>query len=298
MSSRALRRAQKELEERGQKEAPRPEDEEDESEEDILPATKPRPSMFALLGEASDDGDGDEEDEEAQNEQEKAKLESEPNMEPAQKPSKKTKKKRKKGKRKAKAAEQEAAPTSSKQVSGLDEIDIALRALNLTAQAGKENTAEPPTSTISEELQQLYSALSVDTQHLHAANEMRKLFGRAAVQGRDNDEPGRARRQARGRGQQGGAPGTQHLSSMALKRNIFVQGREEWPRATLGGLSMEVVEKRIDGTVEYRFVHNTTYQAVQREFEVCVAGMDPERMIQLLAYNRKYWLSLFTSVLL
>ena len=49
---------------------------------------------------------------------------------------------------------------------------------------------------------------------------------------------------------------------------------------------MEVVERRSDGSVEYRFIHNMTYQSVQRQFETCVASMDPERMIQLLHFNR------------
>ena len=50
---------------------------------------------------------------------------------------------------------------------------------------------------------------------------------------------------------------------------------------------MEIVEKRADGTVEYKFVHNRMYQDVQRQFSVCVASMDPERMIALLQHNRR-----------
>lgn len=281
MSSRALRRAQKEREEREQHDALRQGDEEDESEPDVAPAPKPRASLFALLGDTGDDDNDDDEDEDENVEPEAATA-------LVSKPSQKSKKKKKKGKGKAKATEPETAPPSSKLASGLDEIDVALHALNLTSQAEKGPNSDQLISTISGEMQQLYSVLAVDTQHLHAANEMRKLFGRAAAQGADNDEPARARRRGRGRGQQqGGIPGNQHLTSIVLRRNIFIQGKEEWPRATLGGLSMEVVEKRSDGSVEYRFMHNTTYQSVQREFEICVASMDPERMIQLLGLNRK-----------
>jgi hypothetical protein len=282
MSSRALRRAQKELEERQQEEALRQdeeEDEEDEEEEDVAPTAKPRTSLFALLKDAGDDENDDQEDDED--------LESEADVPvaPAPKASQKSKKKKKKGKGKAKAIEPETTSASSKAKSGLDEIDVALRALSLTSPAGESRDADQQTPTVNEELQQLYSVLAVDTHHLHAANEMRKLFGRAAA---NDDQPARARRQPRGRGQQqGGVPGNQHLTSIVLRRNIFIQGKEEWPRATLGGLSMEVVDKRSDGSVEYRFMHNTSYQSVQREFEVCVASMDPERMIQLLATNRK-----------
>ncbi|KAF2710600.1 DUF654-domain-containing protein [Pleomassaria siparia CBS 279.74] len=283
MSSRALRRAQKELEEREQQEL-RQEDEEDESEAENVPAAKPRASLFALLGEYDDDDDEDDEDEE---EEEHIELEPERTATPVPTSSaKKSKKKKKKGKGKAKAVDLERAPVSSKSASDLDEIDVALRALNLTSRSEKGGKLESLESAVNEEKVQLYSVLAVETQHLHAANEMRKLFGRAAAQGTDNDQPARARRRGRGQGQQqGGVPGNQHLTSIVLRRNIFIQGKEEWPRATLGGLSMEVVEKRSDGTVEYRFMHNTAYQSIQREFEVCVAGMDPGRMIELLRHN-------------
>jgi hypothetical protein len=79
-------------------------------------------------------------------------------------------------------------------------------------------------------------------------------------------------------------PGSR-LTGLSLRRNIFIQGKEEWPRATSGGLAMEVVSKNPDGSVEYRFVHNTSYQETQRQFQVCVASMDPERMVQLLHTN-------------
>lgn len=48
---------------------------------------------------------------------------------------------------------------------------------------------------------------------------------------------------------------------------------------------MEVVEKREDGSVEYRFLHTAPYQSIQQQFETCVAAMDPERMVQLLHFN-------------
>lgn len=50
---------------------------------------------------------------------------------------------------------------------------------------------------------------------------------------------------------------------------------------------MEMVEKRADGSVEYRFVHNSMYREVQQQFQICVRGMDPDRMVQLLQHNRK-----------
>ncbi|KAJ4340051.1 hypothetical protein N0V95_007602, partial [Ascochyta clinopodiicola] len=284
MSSRALRRAQKEQEERElQEKLARLEQEEDEeeSEEDIAP---PKPqqkqSLFAMLGDAGDgedESDGDDIDDDDQHD-----PAPEPVVQstPTTNSSKKSKKKKKKAKNKSKTA----TPQTDAADSGLDEIDQALLALKLTS-SGKKGTDEPLTPAISEETQQLFSALSIDTTHLHAANEMKKLFGRTALQHADDDEPRQRQQQGiaarvAGRNQ----PGSR-LTGLSLRRNIFVQGKEEWPRATSGGLGMEIVEKRADGSVEYRFVHSTSYQETQRQFAVCVASMDPERMVQLLHHN-------------
>ncbi|RAL09508.1 transcriptional repressor TCF25 family protein [Aspergillus homomorphus CBS 101889] len=64
-----------------------------------------------------------------------------------------------------------------------------------------------------------------------------------------------------------------------------MQGRDEWPRAPSGGLGMELVEKRPDGNTVYKILHNAAYTDVQRQFELCVESMDPQRMIHLLQYN-------------
>ncbi|KAF2833747.1 Nulp1-pending protein-like protein [Ophiobolus disseminans] len=292
MSSRALRRAQKDLEEKQMAERlaqEEQEDEQEESEEEAAPKSKPKPSLFAMLGDAGDDEDEDDDDD-----LEKEQPESDPKADdeaaPAPSKPKKSKKKKKKGQSKSTAADSAAGPATTKGSSGLDEIDRALLALDLTSSSQAGSNANQQTSAISEEMKQLCSVLRIDTQYLHAANEMKKLFGRAALQNTD-DEP---RQRQRGQGQQGGiaaavagrnAPGARGLASLGLRRNIFIQGKEEWPRATSGGLGMEVVEKGADGVVEYRFVHNRTYQEVQKQFQVCVGSMDPERMIQLLHFN-------------
>ncbi|KAF2185405.1 DUF654-domain-containing protein [Zopfia rhizophila CBS 207.26] len=285
MSSRALRRAQKELEERQQLEKLTQPDEEEESEEEASPVSKPKASLFAMLGEAEQgDGEDFEVDENASDEGDKP----EAVVPPTSSASKKSKKKKKKGKGKAKAKVPEKPVASFSDIgSGLDEIDQALLALNLSSQSKSEHDHDQLTSTISEELQQLYSVLAVDTQYLQASNEMRKLFGRAAVQGNNEGEAAGGRRRGRGQHQGGivGVPGNRNLASLGLRRNIFLPRKEEWPRATSGGLGMEIVETRSDGTIEYRFVHNTTYQSVQNQFEICVASMDPERMVQLLHFN-------------
>jgi hypothetical protein len=288
MSTRALRRAQKELEEKQQLEKLAQEEEEEGSENEVTPAPSAKPSLFAMLGDAGDE-DEDEEDEENQPDASLKPEETQPIPTPSQ-PSKKSKKKKKKGKGKARASE--TPQTTSERDSNMDEIDRALLALNLAPKSPSGQDSDQANSAISQESQQLYSVLAVDTQHLQAANEMRKLFGRAAVQ--ENDEEQRPRQ--RGRGQEHGlaaavaarnTPGNRNLASLVMRRNIFIQGKEDWPRATATGLSMEVVEKRSDGTVEYRFVHSRMYQDVQKQFETCVASMDPERIVQLFQFNRK-----------
>lgn len=294
MSSRALRRAQRELEEKKQLEqlaqeeaGEAQEDDEEDDSEPVAPAAKPKPSLFAMLGDAGDEDDQDEDDQDQEPEVDTSNDQGAKAQHTAEsKPAKKSKKKKKKSKAKAKSADTAQASAKSQAMTDLDEIDQALLALNVTSNGKSSEEVLPQ---VNQEKEHLYAALSVDTQHLHAANEMRKLFGRSAVQGGAEDEP-RARR--RGGPQVGIAAamagrgaGGRNLASLALRRNIFIQGKEEWPRGTSGGLGMEIVEKRSDGTVEYRFVHNTTYQSVQREFDACVASMDPERMIQLLHYN-------------
>jgi len=294
MSSRALRRAQRELEEKQiQEQLAQDDQNEEESEPEVAPKTKAKPSLFAMLGDGGDQDEQDEEDEGTDQDAARKAEDSDDDAEvepmPASKPSKKSKKKKKKAKAKGKAAEADKPSASTTGKSDLDEIDRALLALNLSmnSQTGPGSDQHDP---ISEEKKQLFSVLSVDTQHLHAANEMKRLFGRAAVQSAEDEA------RPRQRGQQGGiaaaiagrnAPGNRNLASLGLRRNIFIQGKEEWPRATSGGLGMEIVEKRADGTVEYRFFHNNMYQDVQRQFQICVASMDSERMIQLLHHNRK-----------
>ncbi|KAI1592927.1 transcription factor 25 [Pyrenophora tritici-repentis] len=262
MSSRALRRAQKELEEKQiQERLAQDQEDEEESEPEEAPNTKAKPSLFALLGDSGGVEDEDEDEDEPQGDRGPS----------------------------ADASDDHAHVTAAvaKGRSDLDEIDQALLALNLSARGQAVTGSDEQDAAVSEEKKQLFSVLSVESPNLHDANEMKKLFGRATLQ--NTEDEGRNRR-----GQQGGiaaaiagrnGPGARNLASLGLRRNIFIQGKEEWPRATSGGLGMEIVEKRADGSVEYKFVHNRMYQDVQRQFQLCVASMDPERMVQLLHHN-------------
>jgi len=292
MSSRALRRAQKELEEKQiQERLAQDQQDEEDSEPEVAPKTKAKPSLFAMLGDSGDvDDEDDDEDESQGGDLGPSADASDDHAQVASKPSKKSKKKKKKakGKGKGKTVDTTESAALAKSKSDLDEIDQALLALNLSARGQAGTGSDEPEAAVSEEKKQLFSVLRVDSPNLHDANEMKKLFGRAALQ--NTEDEGRHRQ----RGQQGGiaaaiagrnGPGARNLASLGLRRNIFIQGKEEWPRATSGGLGMEIVEKRADGCVEYKFVHNRMYQDVQRQFQLCVASMDPERMVQLLHQN-------------
>lgn len=294
MSSRALRKAQREREEQEQLEKLQQQEEEDDDEEEYV-AAPTKKSAFAMLGEENeDDDDGAEEPED---EGGVAIAEEPEQATPAKAPSKKKKKKKAKGKSGGATPGTPAQQTSGQKEEPMDEIDAALKQLS-TSGNGAGNTA----GGVNEATNEASKLLAIDTHHLHAQNEMRRLFGRAALeQGNDDDgqgAPGNVggnRRQQRRvqqvglaqalRGQRGQGGRAGGLASLGLRRNIFVQGKEEWPVATGGGLGMEVVDKKADGTVEYRYVHNRAYQDVQSQFESCVASMDPNRLVVLLQHN-------------
>ena len=301
MSSRALRRLQREQEQHNKLPALRKDNAPDDESEEEASGGKTL-NAFDMLNQAEDEdedqandsdvvdpGDGDDAEVSTKNAQ----------VEHSEKPKTKSKSKKKRNKKKGKAPEQlnplaKGAPAAAKEPV-LDEIDIALKSLSTTSKDGAD---VPLAAKIDEANLQLYRLLAVESKHLSALNEMKRLFGNVVLE--NEDEAGAAAGPPRRRGRVqnldlGGALAGRHspasrgqgLAGLALRRNPFILGKEEWPKATSGGLGMELVEKLEDGTIEFRFVHNTMYQDVQRQFQTCVESMDPQRMIQLLQYNRK-----------
>ncbi|KAE9971035.1 hypothetical protein EG328_005914 [Venturia inaequalis] len=270
MSTRALRKAQRELEERIALQKAAEEEQSDVEEEEDRPV-KPTPkSLFALLNDQDDDEDDDDHEE---SEKENA-NESKAVTPPASKSSKKKKKKKMKAKSAPKVDEEEDDDDSN-----FDAELASAIAANEKANLNAKIEQESSTSTASKASDRIGQLLSVNTQNLHVANETRRLFGREAV---DADRrPAPARRGARrGQGEQ-----DRGFPALSLRRNIFIQGKADWPRATTGGLKMEIVKKNEDGTIEYRISHSTAYQIAQKDYEVAVASMDPNRIIALLQYN-------------
>lgn len=297
MSSRALRKLQREQEQQKQLDALKEDNAPDDESEEEQPAGK-IPNAFDMLNEEEDGvndsnvaGSDDGEDAEVSTKT--------PPVESSEKPKSKNKSKKKKNKKKGKAPEQGDTPAKGAQAgakdSQLDEIDLALKSLSTTSKGGAD---VPLAAKIDEANLHLYRLLAVESKHLNALNEMKRLFGNVVLE--NEDEAGAAagppRRRARVQNLDlGGALAGRHspasrgqgLAGLALRRNPFILGKEEWPKATSGGLGMELVEKLEDGTTEFRFVHNTIYQDVQRQFQTCVESMDPQRMIVLLQHNRK-----------
>ena len=303
MSSRALRKAQRQREELARLR----EDDIDGSDEEQTPtiiATKS--PAFAVLGE-DDPEEEDEQEEDGEVDPENQKVELYSNTASSTRrirdafTPKKKKKKPKRGSIGSKGQTPEAAvaknppSVANRKRDGMDEIDKAVEALSMK-KAPALNPEVMPSS--------LGEALSIDNQSLNPANEMRRLFGRAASAAEQNeaDAVGDARRR-RGQQQAGLAravaghngPGARGLAGLSLRRNVFIPGKEEWPRGPGGGLSMELANISENGLKMYRFVRNSAYQDVQRQFEECVLSMDPQRLIQLLQFNRTFLTSCYVS---
>ena len=230
----------------------------EEEEEEIQPIPRGKPNLFAMLG-----GDGDEEEEEGdeeENEEEAAK----PTVQPTSAPISKSKKKKNKKKNKKKAPSE---------VEEEDEIDRALRLLNPQSPPSPSGTPQPESTTTTTIDTDLSTLLKIVPKNFDASQEMRRLFGRAAVDTPDEGGGGAGTpRGARRGAQRGGvAPGAQGGRGFVMKKGFFVQPKATWPNAGSGGLGM-VVEGAQE-RCEFKFVHGTRYQDIQRQFMVCVMSM-------------------------
>lgn len=301
MSSRQIRKLQqqRELEQTKLREAAEEGSDEDEQEDYRPPAKASLFSSFAAL--QDEDNDDDDEDDEETKIDEKAHMSSD---EAAPTPPPKKAKKSKKKKKKAKAKAQETNDTQKPETKDDgDDIDAALRELNIRAEKAGQQPQQPVVE-LDPGYERMSVLLGVNSQHFKVGNEMRNLFGRTAVENNDDaggPVPRGGRRRQRGQQQQVDletalkghhAPG-KGLPELTLRRNIFIQGKEDWPRATTGGLTMELVEDAqfVDGTVEFRFVHSNAYEAVQNQFRVFVEMGDPQNLIGLLQRNRTFAIS-------
>lgn len=293
MSSRQLRKLQKQRELEQAKEIAAQGSEESEEEDAPSPvAAKPRASLFAALGGDDDNGEDEDEQEEdnEKNQDDSVKQGPEPEQTPA--PSAAGKKKKKK-KKKAKAQAQVQAKLEEDDA---DEIDKALAELKLSGRGpGAASTAEEIAAAgASLRANRLFG---IDTHNLRAVNEMRKLFGREVIESANaEDEREQNNRRRRGAAQQQvdletflrGPPGAKRLPEVSLRRNVFIQGREYWPLASAGGLQMKLLDRAADGShAEYAYVYDKDYDAIQAVFFAYVGMGDPMRIVYLLQQCRE-----------
>lgn len=258
-----------------------------------MAATKTKPAFsFADLADLEDEDNGVDTEEEVEVEANDTNPAPKPTTPPSTKKPKKSKKKNK-----AKKAK-EAVTEKKESDDGGDDIDAALRELALKKPAG--GVEADTRLTVDPEYERVCTLLGINSQHLKVANEMRNLFGKAAVEVADapGGPAGRGGRRPRQRGQNQQVdletalkghhlPG-KGLSDLTIRRNNFIQGKDDWPRATTGGLTMAVVDdKTDDGTVEFRYVHDQSYQNLQQAFYGFVQMGDPQNLIALLTRNRK-----------
>ncbi|KAI2828284.1 hypothetical protein CBS147343_4367 [Aspergillus niger] len=296
MSSRALRKLQKQREQELQLAQVEQENDDSSDEEPVVRPSKPKLNAFDLLNSVDDDEDEQESENEA--EIEEPEPVTQPKEVPAPAPAPKPAapgKKNKKNKKKKKAGAKSGAGAATSETTGLDDIDKALKDLAVnpkhSAHTGGPGAAEDRDAGFPKTPEAL---LAIDPRCLNATNEMRKLFGNVVLENFDQDT-GSGRRRDRGRetldlgqaltGRYSPASRGQSLAGVMQRRNVLMQGRDEWPRSPSGGLGMELVEKLQNGSTMYKIVHNSSYTDVQRQFDMCVESMDPQRMIHLLQYN-------------
>ncbi|KAL8779526.1 MAG: hypothetical protein Q9213_006895 [Squamulea squamosa] len=296
MSSRALRRIQREQEQQKPVQDACSKSGEDESSEEEQPVKSKALNVFDMLDQAEPSEAFEVDDSESTEIQNTSDVQSKERGSPVQNLSKAPSKPKAKPKKKKKSKPEtrndkgKAKNIQQENSANLDEIDLALRSLSKQPSTSQTATIDLPSH---ESFPEMYRLLAVDSKNLNVSNEMKRLFG-SAVLGGENEDPAQARR--RGRVQHldlGGALAGrnspvsrgQGLAGLALRRNVFIPGKEDWPKATSGGLGMELVEMLNDGTTEFRFIHSTAYQDVQRQFETCVESLDPQRLIYLLQYN-------------
>ena len=290
MSARALRKVQR-LREEEEERVRRQTRDEDEPEEPVVEEVesphKNKPNLFALLNETDDNGDDESGSDEG--------LVPEQNHDLAV-ASKAKSKHRKKKKKKQKKREDDTVTSDSPAALGpyskddsLDEIDLALRSLDIATfgPEGLNNAIDShtPPAHVDDALERLSALLSIDQLHLNVTNEMRRLFGRVI----DDADEGEGPPQAAGRRARRAPnipPQARHKNLLAslARRNIFVTPLSTWPSPTPGP-TMTVLATEDDGFTEYRISHPPPYQSVQSQYLSCVESLDPQRLLTLLHHN-------------
>ncbi|KJZ80176.1 hypothetical protein HIM_00026 [Hirsutella minnesotensis 3608] len=285
MSSRQLRKIQQQRE-LAQASVATAKDSGGESADDEPIVSKPRQNLFAAFGDTDGDENRDDDDEDEGHGEARKEEEMPQNL-----TTKKTKKKKQKKKSKTKASggspEREVERGNGDEEDEIDKAIAELRNSSPMPSLQAQNPANEPASRMS-------VLLSVSTRHLRAVNEMRSLFGRDVIDSANAEEQQQAGARRRGGEQQEvdletflrSAPGALKIPETLLRRNVFVQGRDHWPRESAGGLTMTEVEKAPDESwTEYTFAHDKNYDVVQQQFFYAVLSGQPMNLVYSLKRN-------------
>ncbi|KAI3317011.1 hypothetical protein HD806DRAFT_516063 [Xylariaceae sp. AK1471] len=310
MSSRQLRKLQKqkELEQLQAASSANDNDNDSDKSEDVAPIqrSKSKPSVFsgfAALGDQdNEDNEDDNDDEVEPTETPSRPTESPARTETPNNSSKKSKKKKKKGKKSDTKTE---VPTRSV----ADDIDKALQELDLSDEKRGAATGSPIDAPRLKAYERICELLRINNYHLKVINEMRNLFGReaiAAALNEENEERARAQR-PRHMPQQvdletflKGPPG-KALPEVTLRRNPFLPGKDTWPFASTEGLTMrqfkegEATDKPMPSTVEFGFAHDAHYNKCEQQFFQLVQMHDPMQLVHYL-HDHPYHISTLIQV--
>ncbi|KAJ8133233.1 hypothetical protein O1611_g390 [Lasiodiplodia mahajangana] len=183
MSSRQLRKLQRqrELEQLQTPSAPKEDSDESEYEAPIRRAKPSAFSGFAALGDQDDEADNDDDNEDEPTEASSRPTESASRTGNPSGSSKKSKKKKKKGKKPEASLTPPSSKTNIPTRAGTDDIDEALRELNLASKKAGGPTGSQADATRSMAFERICELLRINTHHLKVVNEMRNLFGREAI---------------------------------------------------------------------------------------------------------------------
>ena len=251
---------------------------------------KPRQSLFATLAALEDE---DEEEDYQEQPQQSTPNSTEPRPKKKQRRSRKKKGKkiptegddgdryeRRQGKGNGKREPQ-------KEDDGLDEVDRALKELNLKTGPLSSQAVTPGASiAISKQLSddKICGLLKINPYNLKVGNEMKALFGRDTVAIAESEEqPNRAA--SRGQGQPLTledyliAPPNQGLKNISINKNYLIQGKKTWPLSTTQGLSMEK-----EGDM-YTFSHKDQYVRLETQFLANASIYSPDILIEFLHAN-------------
>ncbi|KAK1772338.1 transcriptional repressor TCF25-domain-containing protein [Phialemonium atrogriseum] len=250
-------------------------------------------SAFAALGGGGEDEEDEQEEgshDQTQGEAHAEKLE-EPRVETPTS-GKKSKRSKKKNRKKTQIPT-ETEPLSQAE-GDIDEIDRAIQELSLE-RSSQPQPADEHNAALVESSQRLSALLRINFQHLKVINEMRRVFGKEAIEAAQAEEESEANTRRSQRARQGqqqvdletflrGIPG-KGISEVLLRRNPFIDGRSHWPRASAGGLTMTTTGNPNGDCVEFSFSHDSAYDILEAKFFGLVQMYDPMQLVYFLNQN-------------